>query len=184
MASILKHLIIRLISNLFDVVDSFLTKLGARKLKKQLLRETTDEFVELLLKAMAWSFKLEAVALFLKLIRKDDYQRHLRDSEGRYFEGRYLFRTAKQDGIVTSATFRNGRMHVHEDAIPEWDVKVTFTNGKALRKFLFSEDQDIINSLAENEVKVDGNLNYIYKFGFMAKDLLRRIELAVGNAGQ
>ena len=177
MASTLKSIILRPIAWAFDAVDSFLTKLGTRRLKEQLLRETTDQFVGALLKGMARSFRLQAVAVSLGILRNDNYQDHLRDSEGGYFEGRYLFRTAEQGGIAASATFGNGRMHVHEDTIPEWDVRVTFTDGKALRKFLFSEDQDIINSLAENEVNVDGNLNYIYKFGFMAKDLLRRIGL-------
>jgi hypothetical protein len=29
-----------------------------------------------------------------------------------------------------------------------------------------------------NEVAVDGNLNYIYKFGFMARDLVHRLGVA------
>ena len=173
MASVLRRFILRPISNLFDGADVFLTKLDARKLKKQLLGEATDKFIELLLGVMDLSFYL---------FKDDDYQKHLQDSEGRYFKGRYLFQTVKEKKIIAaSATFRNGDMHVHKDAIPEWDVRVTFEDGKALREFLCSEDQDIINSLAENKVKVDGNLNYIYKFGFMAKDLLRRLNLILGN---
>jgi hypothetical protein len=69
-------------------------------------------------------------------------------------------------------------MHVHDGAIRDWDVKVTFEDGKALRKFLFSKDPDVLNSLAENKMEVDGNLNYIFKFGYMAKD---RIDLTLGN---
>jgi hypothetical protein len=44
-----------------------------------------------------------------------------------------------------------------------------------LRDFIFSRDQDILNSILANQVEVDGNLNYIYKFGFMARDLAKRV---------
>lgn len=173
MSAVLRRFVLRTISNWFEGTDVLLTRLGARKLKKQLLEKTTDRLVELLLRAMSLSFYL---------LKKDvDYQNHLRDSEGRYFGGRYLFQTTKEDAIIASAVFANGDMRVRKDAISEWDVKVTFTDGKALRKFLFSEDQDIINSLAENEVEVEGNLNYIYKFGFMAKDLLQRLNVVLGD---
>ncbi|MBC8218379.1 MAG: hypothetical protein H8E73_07935 [Planctomycetes bacterium] len=172
MPSVLRRFVLRPVSNWFDGTDILLTRLGARKLKKQLLGKAMDSLIELLLRAMSLSFYL---------IKDDDYQNHLHDSKGKPFEGRYLFQTAKEDGIIASATFENGDMHVRKDAMSDWDVKVTFTDGKALRKFLFSEDQDIINSLAENEVEVEGNLNYIYKFGFMAKDLLRRIDVVLGD---
>lgn len=176
MASVLRRFILRPISNLFDGADVFLTKLGARKLKKQLLGTATDKFIELLLMSMDLSFYL---------FKDDDYQNHLRDSEGRGFEGRYLFRSAdEEETIAASAVFENGNMRVDFKAIENWNVRVTFQDGKALRDFLFSKDLNIINSLAENKVEVDGNLNYIYKFGFMAKDLLRRLDLELSNGGQ
>ena len=173
MPTVLRRFVLRPISNWFKGTDVLLTRLGAIRLKKQLLVKVTDRLIEFLLKAMSLSFYL--------LKRDSNYQNHLRDSKGQPFEGRYLFQTTKEDGIIASAIFTNGDMHVRKDAISEWDVKVTFTDGKALRKFLFSEDQDIINSLAENEVEVEGNLNYIYKFGFMAKDLLRRLNVVLGD---
>ena len=71
-------------------------------------------------------------------------------------------------------------MHVHKSAIDKWDVKVTFQDSEALRDYLFSKDLDIIDSIAKNKVEVDGNLNYIYKFGFMANDLLGRLKLGIG----
>ena len=172
MPSVLRRFVLRPISSWFEGTDILLTRLGVRKLKKQLLGKATDRLIEFLLRAMSLSFYL---------IKDDDYQNHLRDSKGQPFEGRYVFQTTKEDGITASATFTNGDMNVCRDAISEWDVKVTFTDGRALRKFLFSEDQDIINSLAENEVEVEGNLNYIYKFGFMAKDLLRRLNVVLGD---
>ena len=67
-------------------------------------------------------------------------------------------------------------MDVRED-IDDWNVRVTFKNPAALRDFLFSQNQDILDSILANTVEVDGNLNYIYKFGFMARDIRKRIGL-------
>lgn len=126
----------------------------------------TDNFITLLLRGMD---------LFFCLTQDDDFQRNLEN-----FEGRYFFKTADADETIkASATFSNSDMYVHEDAIADWDVMVTFKNGKALRDFLFSEKQDIFDSISRSEVEVDGNLNYIYKFAFMAKDILRRLDLAL-----
>ena len=37
--------------------------------------------------------------------------------------------------------------------------------------FLLSANRDILRGLLNNEVLVTGNLNYMYKFGFMANHL-------------
>jgi hypothetical protein len=152
---------------MFNEADLFLTNLGARKLKKELLGTATDKFIELLLMSMDLSFYL---------IKDDDYQNHLKDSEGRDFKGRYFFRSAdEKETIAASAIFENANMRVGFEAIDDWDVMVTFKNGKALRNFIFSEKQDIFESISENAVEVDGNLNHIFKFGFMVQDLTRRL---------
>jgi len=90
------------------------------------------------------------------------------------FEGRYVFKTA-DNVVVASATFKNGDMKVHTKAIDDWDVSVTYKNATALRNFIFSRDQEILDSILANDVEADGNLNYIYKFGFMSRDLSRRL---------
>lgn len=182
MASVFHRLIVRPVAWLFKAAESVLTRFAARKVKRQWMAEVTDDFIGFLLKAMAFSFKVKAVCFSLGLLKEEDFQSHLQDSRENYFDGRYLFRTEEKPQIVAAATFKDGRMYYHDNDIPQWDVRVTFTSGEALRRFLFSENQDIINSLAENEVKVEGNLNHIYKFGFMAKDLLRQINLAFGDA--
>jgi len=116
--------------------------------------------IELLLKGMD---------LFFYVTWDDDFRRHLKN-----FDGRYYFKT-EDETVKVSATFSNGDMHVYEDAIDDWDVMVTFKNGEALRKYIFSEDQDIFESISENAVEVDGNLNHIFKFGFMVRDLTHRL---------
>ncbi|UCE19722.1 MAG: hypothetical protein JSV84_05090 [Gemmatimonadota bacterium] len=159
MASRMKRIALRPLPYLFtDWVGQLIARLFSRKLMRQFCGEVTDTFVELLLKGMDLAFCLS------KGFRKNI----------RGFEGRYLFQTA--DGlIVTSATFRKGNMRVHEAAIDDWDVRVTFKDAPALNAFLFSKDQDILDSVLADDVEVDGNMNYVYKFGFMARDLSRRL---------
>ncbi len=160
MASAWRRFILRPISNMFDGVDTFLTNLRMKKLKKLLLGAATDKFIEGLLIGMELYFSLSR-----------SYRRHINN-----FEGRYFFRSADEnETIAASAIFENANMRVGFEAIDDWDVMVTFKSGEALRNYLFSEKQDIFESLSANAVEVDGNLNHIFKFGFMVQDLTRRL---------
>ena len=64
-----------------------------------------------------------------------------------------------------------------EPDLDNWDIKVTFKDVDALWKFIFSGGTDIIDSVLANDVQVYGNLNYLFKFGFMARDLKERLGL-------
>ena len=112
---------------------------------------------------------LKGMDLFFYVTWDDEFRRHLDN-----FDGRFYFKTADET-VKVAATFSNGDMQVHDGGIKDWDVMVTFQNGEALRKYIFSEDQDIFESISENAVEVDGNLNHIFKFGFMVQDLTRRL---------
>jgi hypothetical protein len=162
MASVWRRFILRPISNMFNGADAFFTKIRAPWLKKQILGTATDKFIEMLLRGMD---------LFIFLTPDKDFRRNLEN-----FDGKYYFKGADEaEDIRFSATFSNGDMQVHEDAIDDWDVMVTFRNGKALRDYIFSEKQDIFNSISENAVEVNGNLNHIFKFGFIAQNLMHRL---------
>lgn len=160
MAFSLKRTLVRLIPfRSSKLVGGRVLKLLTRSLKKELSGKMTNAFIKLLLKALDTIF----------LLYKDYREKNIKD-----FRGRYLFRTA-DDVVSASATFKNGDMELPKQAIKDWDVKITFKDSAALKDFIFSRDQDILNSLLKNEVEVDGNLNYIYKFGFMARDLGKRL---------
>jgi len=118
-----------------------------------------------MLKGMDWFFLLTPDERFRENLKN--------------FNGRYLFRTANE-AVMTSATFRNGNMHVHKNAINDWDAMVTFKNPKAFREFILSEKQDIFDWISRNEVEVDGNLNHIFKFAYMARAVVDKIERAFG----
>ena len=159
MASRLKRTILRPVPYLFsDRTGLFITRLWSKSLREELYGKVTDKFLKLLLQGMDLAFCLSK-----------GYRKNIKN-----FKGRYLFRTA-DNTVAASATFRDGDMEVHEEVIDDWDSRVTFKDEAALMAFIFSRDQDILDSILKNDVEVDGNLNYIYKFGFMARDLSRRI---------
>ena len=134
-------------------------KLLSRRFVEQVRTSATDEFLELLLRSMDLAFLLS---------------RSYRMSHLRNFSAKYVFTTA-DDSAGATARFDRGAMHVDDAPAEDWTVRVRFTDGAALRRFLFAEDQDILDSLLANEVELTGNINYVYKFGFMARDLQRRL---------
>jgi len=133
----------------------------SKSLADQLRGAVTDDFVELLLQGMELSFRLSK-----------DYRENIRG-----FAGTYVFRTA--DGRVgCSAVFRDGEMKVDEKVRSPYDVRVSFKDAKALQRFLLAENQDILDSILANDVEVDGNLNYIYRFGYLVRNLQNRLGVA------
>ena len=126
--------------------------------KRKVLQEVAQEYPWFLLWGMDWAFVL-----------LPDFRKNLGD-----FDGRYVLQTEKGD-FAASLIFQNGNMARQKKALNEWDVKITFMNAGDLRAFLFSEDQDMVNSILENKVSIDGNYNYLYKFGFMARTLVKMV---------
>jgi hypothetical protein len=70
-----------------------------------------------------------------------------------------------------AALFADSRLEVREEVIPNPDITVLFKDGKALMSYLLTPKPDILGSMLRQEVSLDGNLNYLYKFAFMAKRL-------------
>jgi hypothetical protein len=159
MASTTKNILLRPVPYIFsDRGGNFVTRLFSKSLIKEMTDEVTDKFLELLLNGMDFSFCLSR-----------SYRRNIKN-----FKGTYVFKTA-DGGVEAAAVFNNGNMKVYKEAGENWDIRVTFKDADAMRSYIFSRDQDILDSILKNDVEVDGNLNYIYKFGFMARDLTRRL---------
>jgi hypothetical protein len=106
------------------------------------------------------------------------------------FNGRYQFRS-RDGGMKVLVRMENGRLEKSEEISEEVDVTVTFKDGGALMRFLLRPAQavlkdivdrkpgvdkphtlDILQGLLNNEVKVTGNVNYLYRFAFIANHLL------------
>ena len=159
----LKRWFLRVLSFLFSRrVSNFFTRLLCRKWVRQIQGKATDLFLEGLL------FSLETASHLCRDFRR----RNLKN-----FSATYVFETA--DGqVAASALFDDGKMEVRRDAVADPTVRVRFKSAEALRSFLFSDDQDVLNSVLEDAVEVEGNLNYVYKFGYMAKNVTLRLGLA------
>lgn len=116
--------------------------------------EAAEEFLKILLTLMQISFVLNP-----------EYRRNIKN-----FAGRYQFMSA--DGQVTmAAVFREGRMEVMEKTIDRPHITITFRDGRTLLNFIISPRQDILGSMLRHDVRTNGNLNYLNKFGYMAKQL-------------
>lgn len=116
--------------------------------------EVVEEFLEVLLDLMKLTFYFD-----------DDYRQNI---EG--FAGRYLFRSVDRS-ITVSAVFAEGQLHVDEEELPDPQVTVVFKDGKALMDFLLAENPDILGAMLRQEVTPEGNLNYLYKFAYLARHL-------------
>ena len=130
----------------------------ANRVQKQFLNciesELAEGFTELLLRLMS-------LVLFLNM----DFRRNIKN-----FRGRYLFRS-RDDEITVAAVFRDNRLRVYDKAIANTDVTVTFKDARALMNYILSPKPDILGSILRQDVVIDGNFNYLYKFAYMAKHL-------------
>lgn len=140
-----------------------------RKLENQLKGAVTEEFLNILLKVMKLTFRLFG-----------GYRKNIKG-----FQGRYHFEAVEED-VLTSVVFNNGKMNfdiirddgkkAEEREKKNWDAKVSFVNAVALNKFIIS-GFDVFDPLLNNEVTLEGNMTYAFKFFFLIKDLMHRFGL-------
>ena len=137
-----------------NAISRFLLKFQGQKLIRSIESEMAEDFLGLLLKVMGIAF------IFFK-----DFRKNIID-----FNGKYFFKS-RDNGITVSAIFANGKMKVQETIPFEPDITVIFKNAKTLRDFLLAPKQDILGSMLRQDITINGNLNYLYKFAYMAKHL-------------
>ena len=133
---------------------------------KAIENEVAEEFLKLLLGLMSLSFLLDR-----------NLRRHI---EG--FCGLIQFRS-KDNEIRVLAEFKDNRLKrkelkPKEELKARPDATVIFKNAEALMNFLLPKggQRDILRSILNNEVILEGNFNYIYRFGFLANHLQLELE--------
>ena len=127
----------------------------------ELTGSVTDGFLEALLRGMAVSFALS-----------DSYRQNI---DG--FDAVFVFRT--RDGRVgATAVFQYGTLNVESEPRSTFDTRISFQDSDGLSKSLLAGDQDILNTMLSSPVDAEGNLSYLYRFGFLAKELT--LQLGVG----
>ena len=140
---------------------------------KLLENEVAEEFLQVLLKLLRYSCYLDS---------------YLRESM-KGFNGLIQFRS-KDNEIRVLAEFKKGRLKDHE-LKPNEELKETpnahivFKNADAVKNFLLPKGgiagrRDVLRSLLKNEVKLEGNYNYIYRFGFLANHLQLQVQKLLG----
>jgi hypothetical protein len=139
---------------MLDLITQQAQKKLWEKFNNSLSSEVAEEFLQTLLTLMQIVF-----------VVNHEYRRNIKN-----FEGRYQF--CSKDGEVTiAAVFHNNRMDVLEKKIDKPDITITFRDGRTLLNFIISPRQDILGSMLRHDVVTEGNLNYLYKIGYMAKQL-------------
>jgi hypothetical protein len=135
-------------------------------MRPQRARQTSEKLLEMISSGVAEGF-LDTLLRVMSLVFLID-KNFSRNIDG--FNGRYLFRSQDR-GIIVSAVFENNRLKVSKKEISNTHVTVIFRNARALMGFLLSPKPDVIGSLLRQDITIDGNLNYVYKFAYMAKHL-------------
>jgi hypothetical protein len=139
---------------MLDLITQQAQKKLWEKFNRSFTSEVAEEFLQTLLTLMQIVF-----------VVNQDYRQNLKN-----FQGKYQF--CSKDGEVTIAVvFQNNRMDVMEKKIDDANITITFRDGKTLLNFIIAPRQDILGSMLRHDVVTEGNLNYLYKFGFMAKQL-------------
>jgi hypothetical protein len=149
-----------------SILDEFQAIVG------ELSADISDRALETLLNGMSLAFRISESGIG-KILGLDGYSKNIEKP----FSGVYVFCNEDEE-VEATARFQNGEMLVFNDGAEQWDLKVSFKDVRAFWKFILSGGDDIVNSILANDVEVYGNVNYLHKFGFMAKDLIKRLGLA------
>jgi len=136
-------------------------RLARKKFVNQVKEEVTEEFLEILLQFLRFCSYL------------DEY---LRQSIGTS-KWKIELRSEDKD-IRVLAEFENGHvkpreLEPNEQVVPPANASVVFKNPEAVKNFLLPPGglqgrRDVLRSYLNNEIRLEGNLNYIYRFGFLA----------------
>jgi hypothetical protein len=134
--------------------DNPILKSAMKNFLDSFTSEFAEDFLQLLLGLMSVVFKFDP-----------DFRKNIA-----HFNGRYQFKS--KDGRITiAALFGDNRLEVRKALISNPDITILFKDGKALMGYLLTPKPDILGAMLRQEVSLDGNLNYLYKFAFMAKRL-------------
>ncbi len=127
-------------------------------LKREVTQAVTDGFLESLLTGMQIAFAVSS-----------GYRKNIAG-----YRAIYVFRT-KDNRVGATAVFQDGNLTVELVARSSFDTRLTFRDAEGLFNSLMAGDQDILNTMLANPVQVDGNLNCLYRFGYLAKELALRL---------
>jgi hypothetical protein len=137
---------------------------AVKKFLDSLEAETAETILEGLFSLMRTRFQIDPIIIGSNFRENIDG-----------FEAKYQFRSKSGD-INVLVKFLDGKMDWEESFSQDVNASLEFKDGRALVNYLFNylvlQDRDFLKSMTKNEIKVSGNLNYLYKFLFMANHIL------------
>ena len=139
---------------MLDLMTNAAQKRLWENFKNAFASKVAEDFLQTLLNLMKIVFLLNP-----------DYRRNIEN-----FKGRYQF-LSKDERLKVGVVFGGDRMAVRDEKIERPDITIAFRDGRTLLDFLFAPRQDILGAMLRHDVETTGNLNYLYKFGYMAKQL-------------
>lgn len=114
---------------------------------------------------------LDAMKLGLRLF--PDWRQRIQGFHGTLVFEAKSAANPKRKGVQATAMFDGQRMQVLRTGADRFNAKVTFSDPLELFRFIMSRNHDIVDSLLKNAVETKGNLNYVYRFGFLVMEMTR-----------
>lgn len=133
--------------------------------QRWLVESILDFSLEKFLEFMAWAIENSHEKNFF-VPRLQGYYRNVEN-----FNAVFVF-ASQDNSIHATARFIDRKMFVEPEADKSWNVKIVFSDVNAFWKLMLSSGDGIVEAMQANETQVFGNLNYLYKFGFLLKDLI------------
>ncbi|MCD4831539.1 MAG: pentapeptide repeat-containing protein [Anaerohalosphaeraceae bacterium] len=143
--------------NLIKIVSFH--KYRLKRIQNDFLRSLESEFAE------EQFLKLLKLMMLVIRLNPADFRKNIEN-----FTGRYLFKS-RDNHITVSVVFQDNYLKVQERLIVNPDVSIIFKNERSLIDSLLAPNPDILGSLLREDITYDGNINYVYKFSYMAKRL-------------
>jgi len=136
------------------------------KLFQQIMEdELSEETFKVLLEVMNAAFMIDT-----KLKILDGYYDNIK-----HWTGTFQFRSINGNVDIYLKMSPKG-MDIQERLVDNADVTVMFTDGKALMNYLLrfvrEKEQDFLSALLNNEIRVMGNWNCLYKFAYLTNHLM------------
>ena len=153
-------------AGIFDLADW--ERLSFQELGEKFLNSLEDEAAEAFLQGLFFLLKV-------KFALDPAFRRNIEN-----FQAVYQFKS-KDDGFGVLLEFANGDLSFRQGLSDDATITIIFKDGGSLIRYLISQKKDVFQALLHNEIQVSGNLNYIYKLGFLANHL--QLELT-GNLPQ
>lgn len=146
-----------------------LTDCFEKKLKK-LLENFEKQFLDVV-EGRITENALDAVLNLMSVlfVLDKDYRKNIEGLEA------VLVFTDQADDFYVAATFHKNRLKVSNKKVSDPSLTLRFRDNDTLIKLLFSGSADILNALLNQWVSIEGNVNYLCKFGYMALHPLLKI---------